>query len=322
MLVDHAAVQERSRGEYFLQPGTHEEHIRRALRRLNTQVSVLPFFPELSKTLDSLRSAKPRVVFNLTECLGENRRLDAAIVAVLDLLRLRYTGTGFEGLQMARDKAVAKAIVAGFGVLTPKTYSANVLGRVKIRKFQGRAIVKPRNADGSDGIYRSSLVNSAAAAVLQARRASKYVSGPFMCEEFIDGTDIYVSVLDGQVLPPVKLAIGRNSSGAPTFATKKLKHDDAYRARWRVGYAPAELSKASLNKVCSQSLIAFRALKLRDYARLDFRLDETGNPHFIEANPNPDLDPAEAFAWSSRHAGISYETLILRILELAGRRAR
>ncbi len=144
-----------------------------------------------------------------------------------------------------------------------------------------------------------------------------------MCEEFISGHDIYVGVIGNEprVLAPTEMIVGSKQAAAPKFATYRLKNDGAYRTKWRVRYRLAQLPPRVLKQVRDYGAKAFRALKLRDYARLDFRLTGEGRLVFIEANPNSDLTP-NTLGRNLCFVGIDYHNLIPRIVETARKRYR
>ena len=111
-------------------------------------------------------------------------------------------------------------------------------------------------------------------------------------------------------------------SKAPRFMTYRLKWDPKYQEKWGLmsGFAP-ELPDEVVREVGRISKRTYRALQLRDYARIDLRLSPEGKPYVIEANPNPYLAWGEDYAESALEGGIDYEELIDRILRLALARA-
>src|SRR5687768_7401724 len=116
VLVDEEVGEPDARGRFIVERGSMEAHVLRALEASGTAVCVVPFDPAITPTIETLRGLKPRLVFNLTEWVGGNRRLDASIAGMLEMMGLRYTGAGPEGMHLARDKALAKDIVADLGV--------------------------------------------------------------------------------------------------------------------------------------------------------------------------------------------------------------
>jgi D-alanine-D-alanine ligase len=149
------------------------------------------------------------------------------------------------------------------------------------------------------------------------------VKGPLICEEFIPGRDIYVGLIGNEprVLAPTEMVVGSRKESAPRFATYRVKHDAGYRTKWRVSFRLATLPARIANQVKSYSRKAFRALKLRDYARIDYRLTDGGRLVFIEANANSDLTP-HTLGRNLCFAGIAYHNLIPRLVEIARKRGR
>src|SRR5215212_7694645 len=105
VLVDEEVGDVDKTGHFVPERGTMEWHVCEALRRQNRSVSVVPFDPQITPTIEALRALDPQLVFNLTEWIAGDRRLDSAIVSMLEMMGLRYTGACSPGMQMARDKA-------------------------------------------------------------------------------------------------------------------------------------------------------------------------------------------------------------------------
>ncbi len=297
-----------------------EEKIFRALQPHYRSLCVVPFGPDIAATLLRLRQLKPRMVFNLTEWFAGDRTQDQAIAGVLELAGLRYTGTGPAGMQLCRDKRLTKQLAAAAGVDVPRAMSLQDALRMRDDHNNFPLMVKPCHGDGSEGIDRKSLVRSA----LQLRQRVQYVQsryGAVMCEEYIPGHDIYVGILGNrpQVLAPTEMIIENAKPSAPQFATARVKDDGVYRAKWGVRYRLAKLPKNVVATLRNYSIKTFRALKLRDYARLDFRLTESGRVVLIEANPNPDLTP-HTLGHNLCFVGVEYSRLIPQIIEIAQRR--
>jgi D-alanine-D-alanine ligase len=292
------------------------------LQRQARRVEVVPFAPAVAPTIARLRALRPRLVFNLTEWVDGDRTQDAAIGGLLDMLKLPYTGTGPDGLRLARDKALSKTLVAGLGVAVPRHFLHPRGARVREPGLPYPLIVKPQLDDGSVGISMRSLVRSERELRARLARLRPSAGGPLMCEEFIPGRDLFVAVIGNapRVLPAVELVIGKKGRAAPKFMTYRVKHDRGYSARWRAGYRVARLAPAVAAAIDQASRAIFHALKLRDYARIDYRLAPDGTLYFLEANPNPDLSP-HAFGRGRCFAGMRYPALIRAIIAAARRRA-
>ena len=322
VLVDEEVGVRSSTGRFVVDAKSMEANVLFALKQRHRNVSVVPFDSGITPTIEELRKLKPRLVFNLTEWVAGNRRLDAAITGVLEMMNLRYTGAGPDGMHLARDKALAASIVADLGIDVPA--NAVVNGRLDPALGLGfPLIVKPQFGDASDGMGRGALVRSRVELKRRVAAIRKRSDEALLCEEFVPGQDIYVALLGNEpkVMPPIELVIGRKGAGAPRFATYKVKNDNPYRARWRIHYRRARPGQAVLASIADWSPRIFHALKLRDYARIDYRLTPEGRLVFLEVNPNPDL-ARESFNSHGCFAGVPYPELIAGIVDAALSRPR
>jgi D-alanine-D-alanine ligase len=321
MLVDEETGERNMSGRFVPDRGSMEERMLESLRARYRGVAVVPFGPDIVATLTELRGLKPRIVFNVTEWVASDRKLDHAISGLLEMMKLRYTGTGPVGMQLCRDKALSKYIAGAAGVEVPGCFTLERGARIENPGLPFPLIVKPQFGDASDEISKASLVRTPQALRKQVRALRSRLAEPVVCEEFIPGRDIYVGIIGNEprVLAPTEMVIGSKKASAPQFATYRLKNDGSYRTKWRVRYRLAALPRPVRRKIVEFSKKAFRALKLRDYARLDYRLTEDGRLVFIEANPNPDLTP-HTLGRNLCFVGIEYHNLIPRIVETARKR--
>jgi D-alanine-D-alanine ligase len=322
VLVDAEAGDIDDAGRFVVERGSMEWQVLQTLERAQRDVCAVPFDPAITPTIEALRVLKPRLVFNLTEWVAGNRRLDSAIAGLLEMMKLPYTGAGPEGMQLARDKALAKQVVADLGIAVAP--HAIVNGRRPILdSLVFPLIVKPQFGDGSDEIGNGALVRTMRELARRVKAIHKRSHDPLMCEQFVAGRDLFVALLGNtpEVMPPLELVIGRHGAGAPRFATVRVKNDAPYRSRWRVRYREAKLSPPLMERVTDASRRIFGALKLRDYARVDYRLTPANELVFLEANPNPDL-ARHTFGRDRCFAGVAYPELISAIVRAALARPR
>ena len=323
MLVDAENGERNKSGRFVPARASMEAHVCKALRPRYKRITVVPFGPDVGTTLAELQALRPRIVFNLTEWVDGDRKLDHAIAGLLDIMKFRYTGTGPVGLQICRDKALSAYLAAAAGVDVPYSFTLGVKDRIENPGFAYPLLVKPQFGDGSDEIGKNSLVRTPRELRERVRAIRARLKEPVVCEEFIPGRDIYVGVIGNapRVLAPTEMIVGSKKASAPKFATYRLKNDGAYRTKWRVSYRLAKLPPRVLRQVQDYGRKVFRALQLRDYARLDFRLTGEGRLVFIEANPNSDLTP-NTLGRNLCFVGIEYRNLIPRIVETARKRYR
>ena len=322
LLVDIETGARGVSGKFVVDRGSVEELLYRCLRTLYDNVVIVPFDPAVTPTIDALRALKPRVVFNVTEWVDGERRLDAAITGVLELLGLPYTGSGAEALQICRDKSLSKQIVTKRGVSVAQEMLLRPGETVRAPAFGFPLLVKPQYGDGSDSIGKNALVRNLAQLRARARAIHRKQKQPALCEAFIPGDDIYVALLGNEprVMRPIQVVIGRKHANAPLFATYNVKNTGAYRKRWRVHWIEPKLPAPLMREIQRASRAAFHALKLNGYARLDYRLTPDHRLVFLEANANPDLDP-HSFGNNRCFAGVRYRDAIKTIVETALRRA-
>lgn len=327
LLVDAEAGERRRNGLFVPERSSVEAYLLRELQSQGFNAVMLPFEAGVDATIAALRALNPRVVFNLTECIDGDRSQDAAIAGLLDLLKIPYTGSGPGGLRLARDKALSKHIAADLGVAVPRYFVIPPSGPIRNPRVPYPLIVKPQFGDGSDEVRGNSLVRSERELRERVRVLRRRIGAPLICEEFIEGRDLYVALLADvgksgpEVMPAVELVIGRGGRGAPTFASFKLKNDGAYRSRWRIRWRVANLSSNLRRDVEHASRAIFHALEQRDYGRIDYRLTPDGRLVFIEANANPDLHP-HAMGNNVCFAGVDYGSALRRIIAAAVARGR
>jgi D-alanine-D-alanine ligase len=318
LLVDEETGARLKSGRFVPDRGSVEARIHACLAAHYGRVAVVPFTHDIVTTIQALRALEPELVFNLTEWLDGDRGLDAAITGLLDLLKMPYTGTGPEGMRLARDKALSKAIVAGLGVDVPRHFVVSGADRVHDHGLAFPLIVKPQLGDASEALSANSIVHNETELRERIEALRARLGTPLICEEFIPGRDLYVALLgnEPQVMPPVELLIGKRGAAAPQLATYRLKNDGAYRTRWRIRWQPAKLEQGVVRSIAKASRAIFHALKLRDYARIDFRITPEKRIVFLEANPNPDLHP-HAMGINLCFAGMEHGDAVCRIVASA-----
>jgi D-alanine-D-alanine ligase len=145
---------------------------------------------------------------------------------------------------------------------------------------------------------------------------------PALIEEYIEGREIYAGVLGNyeraQVLPLIELDLSRLPEGTPKIASYDVKFEKNTEAYKLTKSAIAEdLDDETRERLSNTALAAYRALKLRDYGRIDMRLAPNGDVYVIEANPNPWLASRQEFAMAAKAHGLSYTEMIGTIIDLA-----
>lgn len=295
------------------------------LRKLGHEVRPLGIQDELLPVGNAVEEWKPHVVFNLLEEFHGKATYDQHVVSYLELLRVPYTGCNPRGLVLARGKALSKKLLAYHRIRVP-AFAVYPIGR-KVRRTKRLAfplIVKSLIEHASLGIARASVVDSDEKLAERVAFVHNHIGTDAIAEQYIEGRELYVGVLGNerlQVLPTWELTFEGIPEDAPRIATAKVKHDIDYQVSRGIFQGPAEdLSpevEAHILRTCKR---IYRILELSGYARVDFRLTDTGELYFLEANPNPEIAEREEFASAAAHAGILYNDLLQKIVNLGLRR--
>jgi D-alanine-D-alanine ligase len=278
-----------------------------------------------NQSLLALAKCGADLVFNLTESYAGDDTMDKNIAAYLELLHIPYTGSGPQAHYLAQDKAVAKKIFDFHKIKTPD-FATSYKGLTDhSHDIEFPLIVKPVSEDGSIGIDSASVVDSVKELMERIHYIHEEFDSPALIEEYIEGREIYGSVLGNEnpeVLPLIELDLSKLPKGTPRIAGQDVKFDHETEAYKVTKSAPVEdLDEETTKRLRDTALAAYRALKLRDYGRIDMRLNKKGEVYVIEANPNPWLASSAEFTMAAKKAGYSYTDLIGKILAMASARS-
>jgi D-alanine-D-alanine ligase len=285
------------------------------------------------------------LIFNVCESLQGVGQREQHVAAVLELFNKRFTGAGLLGLSLAGDKALAKKLLDFHGINTPR-FSVIHAGEVDhADALTFPMFVKPSNADASIGIDNGSVVHDFKALMERISYIHREIKAPALIEEFIEGRELYVSLLQSErleALPIIEWDFSSVPEGMAKIASAEAKWDsDSPNFKHaKEGVAKGLPDHVEL-AVKEAALEAFRSLKLRDYGRVDMRLRrgearpttseaakskseaartasaEGWEFFIIEVNPNPHLAQDSEFPLAAQAAGYEYRQVIERIMESA-----
>ena len=301
-----------------------EDEVAEALTKLGHE-PVLYEVDGTMKSLLGLARVDCDLVFNLCESFAGDDTADFKIAAYLELIGKKYTGSGTHGLMLAQDKAIAKKIFSFHGIHTP-TFAKSFRGRLDFsHDLQFPVIVKPAREDGSIGIEFSAVVNSIRELMERMDWLHANFDSPVLIEEYIEGREMYVGIIGNdkaEALPVVELDLSKLPDGTPRIAAAEVKWGKGTKAYRDTKSAIAtDLPEETVALLQQTAVAAYQALELRDYGRVDMRLQPDGRVQVIEVNPNPWLSSRAEFAMAARKSGRTYSQLIAEIIELSTSRA-
>lgn len=298
------------------------EAVSAALSELGQPHLAIPFDRNLSAFVDRLRKGKVTVVFNLCESVDDDPLLGGHPAAVLELLGLPFTGSSAMALTVSTDKVLVKRAMQGAGLPTPGFFLYEGGPVVLPPELTFPLLMKPRWQDASIGIDQESLLRSPAG--IEPALAAHYQQfGPLVVEEYLEGREFNVALLgypEPQVMPLAEI----DFTGFPAGLFQIV----GYRAKWDVEAPeyyttnrvfpelPPPLA-GELSRVASE---CFRFFDLRDYGRVDMRLDGQGRAQVLEINANPCLSPDAGFAAAVAQSGLDYTAMVKQLLNLVSKR--
>lgn len=262
------------------------------------------------------------VIFNLAdEGVNLNTQFEPNVVAFLDLLGVKYTGCSYISLTNCLDKVLTKRILKSCSIPTPdfEVFEHKITDLPKLSlKFP--VIVKPSREDGSMGIRDDSVIYSKERLKDKINHVIEKYHQPALVEEFIEGREMNVGILGTK--NPISLPVSEIIFDLPQDKTNFLP----YSAKWdkgaiyetgTVANCPADISKELDEKLKKIAIQCYVLMGLDGYGRVDFRIDDAGNPFVLEVNPNPDISSDAGLANMAKKAGISYADLLDKLVKQA-----
>lgn len=313
-----------ARGEKF--PVLVSQQIEESLTKRGYTIKKMAATPPIKKMVRLIEDDESDLIFNVCESLGGAGAEERRIASILELLDKRFTGSGSLALTLAGDKSLAKKLFEFHNVCSPDftiVAPGHTEGTQNLDKFP--LIVKPIATDASIGINNKSVVNTVHELMNQIFSIHQEFGTPALVEEYIDGREIYVGMLGNPptVLTPIEWDLSKLPEGMHRIAGTEAKWEEEKNPEFKTAkvFVPDDIvaNEAIMTKLREAALGAWRALQIRDYARVDMRLKADGTPYVIEVNPNPWLDKSAEFAMAARRTKpeLSYGELIEKIIGLA-----
>ncbi len=265
--------------------------VSKALRELGHEVHELDLTPDLPCKLLELKP--DRVFIALHGPYGE----DGRVQGLLDLMGIPYTGSGVLGSALAMDKDITKRLLTTEGIPTPPWTCVRKGGSVPDWK-DFPAVVKPADQGSSVGLHIVEGMDKLERAVKELFELTDKV----LVESFVEGRDMTVGVLKGRALPVIEV-IPRK--GVYDYESKYTKGATEY-----VFLEEKDLSR----ELQDIALRVHRLLELKDFSRVDFRVDGSGKPYVLEVNTIPGMTELSLFPMACKKAGIGFDEMLSIIL--------
>ncbi len=293
------------------------EAIEAVLRDEGHRTSRIPVYLD-GKWVERVRRARPDLVFNLCEGIDGLATLEPAVIGVLELFGIPYTGSSSWTTSLCLRKAHTNALLQRAGLPVPPWGVAARGGPLPSVGFP--AICKPAAEDASIGVEQSSVVRTVRE--LAARVEAMHERwDEVLVQRFVDGREVNAGILGDEVLPLAEIDFGELPNDCWRIVS--------YRSKWITGSdedigtqprCPARLPPGVARQVKRLAQSAWRAVGGSGYGRVDLRIDAAAKPWILEVNANPDIAPDAGLARMARASGKDYAELVLRVCELASER--
>jgi D-alanine-D-alanine ligase len=303
---------------------TQVEALEESLRDLGHVPVRIPFTRDAAAFLKLIEEHRVEMVFNLCETVDENPQLAWHPAALLELVGIPFSGSPSTALMITTDKLLTKQLLKTGGVKTPNWRVFDGMNKYYRNGIHYPALVKPRFEDASIGIDQESIFPDGKSLSGKLDEFSARF-GSLLIEEYIEGREFNVSVFgypDPVVLPPAEIRFVDFPEGIYRIV--------GYRAKWdKTSFEynntprtfPTDLPELLVKGIEKTALECCRVFMLRDYARVDMRIDDGGNIYVLEVNANPCLSPDAGFPAAVDYSGIDYRDMVEQFVDFMHRRS-
>ncbi|MBW3671953.1 MAG: P1 family peptidase [Acidobacteria bacterium] len=298
------------------------ERLTEAISSLHHMVTPVEVSGKPNEVVDRLLNSEPDLIFNVAEgTIGSSR--EAFYPGLYEQLGIPFTGGNASLLHLNLDKNLAKTVLASRGIRVPRGVLATRKGEELPDDLQYPLMIKPNKEGSSKGITQDSVVENAAAAHKRIDSLLDRYPAGLVVEEFINGKELSVPLLEsfpGQVLEVVEHTFDLERIGAKyNVYDYDMKQGGESAAAVQV-LCPASISESEEARVIEMARRVFEVMTCPDMGRVDIRLNEKGEPFFIELNPLPSLHPNASLMVAARQKDLDFKAVMRLIIRSAARR--
>jgi len=295
-------------------------HVSRSLAEQGYEPAVIAVSADFSRLIEHLNVLQPDFAFNLVESILGQGRLIHMAPSILDYLKIPYTGSQTEAIFVTSHKLLAKRILQLSGLDTPPWISTDQPGANSF--MPGIYVIKSAWEHASIGLDDDSIVSVQNEKKLHRIMKTKKdrLGGDCFAEAFIAGREFNLSLLAGpdgpELLPAAEIRFDDYPPGKHRVVGYRAKWEEdsfEYRHTPRTFEFPAE-DAPLLQKLAGLAMTCWQLFDLKGYARVDFRVDESGRPWILEINTNPCLSPDAGFYAAAKRAKLKFNGVIERII--------
>ncbi len=304
---------------------TQVEAIEEALSRLSCPSVRIPFTRDLAAFVGMVRAHQVNMIVNLCETVDEDAHLCGHPAAVFELLGIPFTGSPSTALMLTTDKLLTKRLLRATGISTPNHVVYNNSDSLNTDGLKFPVIVKPRFEDASVGITQESIVTCEKDLKKRINELSGRF-GPLLIEEYIAGREFNISLFghpNARLLPVAEIDFVDYPDSTYPILDYKAKWDkSSFEYQHTTRKFPGDLSVTLQRKLEMAAHVCFRVLMLRDYGRIDLRMDDQKKFYILEVNANPCLSPDAGFAAAIEKSGLNYVQMVERFVDFMRKRSR
>jgi len=297
--------------------------IKESLLKYFSEVEILAVDSDIFLLIDKLNIIKPDVIVNFVESVEGVTSFESYVTGLYELMNIPYTGNDTLTLSNCLDKSRAKEFLTAQGINTPKYFIYKPSAKNPLKDFDLNfpVISKLAKEDASIGISENSVSYNETELLKQLGFLAKTYNQNIILEEYIDGREFNVAILDDFPLPISEICFNSLPDSLPKIVTYEGKWivDTVYYDN-TVPQCPANIDDDLKFLLETTAIRAYHALNCRDYVRVDIRLSQSGIAYVIEVNPNPDISLDSGFNRAAKAVGIDHGMLLNKLVTLALKR--